>query len=257
MKNEPTPTNQSPAAPPPRGRIDIHSHMLPGIDDGCADVEESLTSVRALIEHSYSATICTPHCWPDLYPHITPQHIAAWVDDLQAQIDQAGLGYQLYPGGELRIHPGAVEWMARVGVPTLVGSMFVLCDFWEAKWHKWIDSTFDWLLAEGYTPILAHPERSPTKKDFDEKVDAWAARGVLLQGNFRCFTGEEGFHADTTVRRYMDQDRYTFLALDMHRPEALPGRLDGVDLAIQGYGKQRIQAMTDARVRELIFNSAK
>lgn len=243
-------------SPPPPGWIDIHSHLLPGIDDGCADMAESLLSVRALIEAGYSATICTPHCWPDLYPHITPQHIQIWVADVQSHIDDAGLVYRLYTGGELRIHAGAIAWMRRVGVPTLAGSKYVLCDFWEHKWHKWIDSTFDWLLNAGYTPILAHPERSPTKKDYEKKIDTWTAKGVLLQGNFRCFTGEEGLYADTAVRRYMDDDRYTFLALDMHRPDALPGRLDGIDLAVEAYGKQRVGAMVDPRVRELIFANA-
>lgn len=248
------PDNPTPAPPPP-GRIDIHSHVLPGIDDGCADVTESIDSVRTLIAHGYSATICTPHCWPDLYPHITPAHIAVWVEALQQAIDEAGLSYTLYTGGELRIYEGAVRWMQSSGIPTLAGSKFVLCDFWEPKWHKWIDATFDWLMAQGYTPILAHPERSPTRKGYEKDVDRWTARGVLLQGNFRCFTGEEGHHADAQVRAYMDEDRYTLLALDMHRPPALQGRLDGIELAIEAYSQDRIEAMTDRRVRELLFSA--
>ncbi|MGB1125501.1 MAG: CpsB/CapC family capsule biosynthesis tyrosine phosphatase, partial [Phycisphaeraceae bacterium] len=52
----------------PPGRIDIHSHILPGIDDGCTTVAESLESVRVLKAYGYVGTICTPHCWPNSYP---------------------------------------------------------------------------------------------------------------------------------------------------------------------------------------------
>ena len=237
----------------PPGRIDIHSHLLPGIDDGCTTVAESLESIRALKAHGYVGTICTPHCWPKNFPHITPMHIKAWRDALADEIEKAGLEYRLWTGGELRIYPGAIQWMKQHGVPTLADSRYVLCDFWEPKWRGWIDETLDWLLAEGYTPILAHPERSPTRDDYEAHLDRIAEQGVLLQGNFRCFTGEEGHYPDQTIRQYMNEGRYTLLALDMHRPDALPGRLDGIALAAEEFGQAKIESMIDSEVRRLLF----
>lgn len=246
--------NPDPTTIPP-GRIDIHSHILPGIDDGCTTVAESLESIRALKDHGFVGTICTPHCWPTNYPHITPAHIQAWRDALAQEIDKAGLDYLLWTGGELRIYPNAIQWMKQHGVPTLADSRYVLCDFWEPRWHDWIDETLDWLLAEGYAPILAHPERSPTRDDYEAHLDRITANGVLLQGNLRCFTGEEGHYPDQTVRQYMTEGRYTLLALDMHRPAALPGRLDGIALASEEFGEDKINAMIDSEVRRLIFNA--
>lgn len=248
----PTPSNQ-PSAPRSPGRIDLHSHLLPGIDDGCASLAESLESIRVLKQYGYVGSVCTPHCWPMQYPHITPSHIKAWRDALKQEVDRAGLDYALWTGGELRVYPGAIEWMRTHGVPTLGDSMYVLCDFWEPRWQRWIDECFDWLMDQGYTPILAHPERSPTKVGYDEQLDELAARGVLLQGNLRCFTGEEGFYPDQNVRRYMDENRYTLLALDMHRPDTLQGRLDGIALAAEAYGADRVEAMLDDAVRRVLF----
>lgn len=242
--------------PIPAGRIDIHSHILPGIDDGCTTVQESLDCIRALKAHGYVGTICTPHCWPTNYPHITPSHIAAWRDALAVEIDKAGLDYMLWTGGELRIYPGAVAWMQANGVPALADSRYVLCDFWERDWQTWMDATFDWLLAEGYTPILAHPERSPTQKHYDKHLDEIAQRGVLFQGNLRCFTGEEGRYPDQAVRRHMDDGLYTLLALDMHRSHTLQARLDGIEIAAEQYGSERVEDMINAKVRELIFPDA-
>lgn len=188
------------------------------------------------------------------YPHITPEHIQAWTDALAVEIEKAELDYRLWTGGELRIYPGAIQWMQANGVPTLADSRYVLCDFWEPRWQDWIDETFDWLFKQGYTPILAHPERSPTQDGFESHLDRLAGQGVLLQGNLRCFTGEEGHYPDQTVRQYMDEGRYTLLALDMHRPTALQGRLDGIELATSEYGEDKIDAMLDSEVRRLLFD---
>lgn len=255
MTPEPTPQTPDTPPPPPTGRIDIHSHLLPGIDDGCESIAESLESIRTLIRYGYAGTICTPHCWPVHFPHITPKHIALWRDALEQEINNAGLDYTVWAGGELRIYPDVINWMKANGVPTLAGSKVVLCDFWEKKWQRWIDEAIDWLLAEGYTPLLAHPERSPTQDRYDEHLDALVARGVLLQGNLRCFTGEEGHYPDQAVRRYMDEDKYTLLALDMHRTDSLQGRLDGIAIASQEYGSDRVDAMIDSGVRRLIFGA--
>ncbi|MBX2851300.1 MAG: hypothetical protein KTR15_06105 [Phycisphaeraceae bacterium] len=253
MNPDPNPQTSDPDSIPP-GRIDIHSHILPSIDDGCATVEESLQSVRTLIEHGFVGTICTPHCWPNNFPHITPAHIKAWRDALAQEIEKAGLPYQLWTGGELRIYPDAVQWMQANGVPTLADSPYVLCDFWEPRWQDWIDETLDWLLDNGYTPILAHPERSPTHDNFEAHLDRIMDKGVLLQGNLRCFTGEEGHYPDQAIRQYMTEGRYTLLALDMHRPAVLQGRLDGIAIASEEFGEERINAMLDSEVRRLLFS---
>jgi len=223
----------------------MHSHLLPGIDDGCATVLESLDSIRTLIEHGYRTTVCTPHLW-ELYPANTPTHIAAWVAALRQEIESAGLDYTLYTGGELRLSPKVIDWMQAHGVPTLADSKFVLCDFWENKWPKWADRAFDWMLTQGYTPILAHPERSAGPKDYDKHLNHWATNGVIFQGNLQCFTGEAGYRADTLIRQYLEEDRYTLLALDMHRPDTLAGRLGGIGIAKQEFGEERVETMIDA-----------
>ena len=114
----------------PAGRVDIHSHMIPGIDDGCQTLDESLRSVRTLIDHGYVATICTPHIWPELFPENQIEHIAMWTRSLQEQLTAHGVDYRVYPGGEVRIYPGLLDDFKSHGVPTLAGSRYVLLDYW-------------------------------------------------------------------------------------------------------------------------------
>ena len=236
----------------PTGRIDIHSHMLPGIDDGCADLAESLKSIRMLKEAGYVGTLCTPHLWPELFPENTPANVRRWVADLSQQLKEQGIDYPLWPGGELRLFEKCIDWLKAVGVPTLAGSKYVLADFWEDDWPGYADRVFDWLLSEGYQPILAHPERIGIRDGLEKHLDALTARGVLLQGNFRCMTGEDGYLPDQRVRRYLQEDRYWIMALDMHRPSDLPSRLDGLKMVADEFGRDVVDRMTIERPRALI-----
>jgi protein-tyrosine phosphatase len=239
------PPSPSTAALPP-GRVDIHSHLLPGVDDGCRDVDESLACVRELIARGFVASICTPHMAPEC-PGNTPAHATALTDRLQQQITAAGLTYRVLPGGELRLHEDVVPWMRQHGVPTLADSRCVLVDFWEGDWPVHIGEAFDWLLDAGYQPILAHPERIPADAQLDERLRRLESRGVWLQGNVRCYTGEEGYMPDLLFRQLLSEGRYRLLALDMHRLDSLPGRFDALDLLARDH---------DARVFEPLLTAA-
>jgi protein-tyrosine phosphatase len=247
------PPTQPPSDLPPTGRIDIHSHMIPGIDDGCQDIDESLACVRRLIELGYAGSICTPHVVPAEFPQNQPQHIAAWTRQLQQAIDDAELTYRVWPGGELRLSADIVSWMQTHGVPTLAGSRCVLMDFWEAKWPKWVASTLDWLVGGRYQPILAHPERLPASRDLDRRLADLASQGIWLQGNFACMTGREGFAADQMVRKLLSEERYQFMALDMHRPDSLEDRLDGISLVEAEFGPEVVESLTVEAPRRLIW----
>lgn len=237
---------------PPTGRIDIHSHMIPGVDDGCTDISESIASIQLLKQAGYTGTVCTPHLLPELFPENTPTNINRWVEDLSKQLADRGIDYPLWPGGELRFFDKCIDWLKSVGVPTIADTNYVLADFWEDHWPKYVDQAIDWLLSEGYRPILAHPERIGMKDGLETQLDALTSRGVLLQGNFRCMTGEDGYLPDQRIRQYIQEGRYWIMAIDMHRPSDLPSRLDGLNMVVQEYGRAVVDQMTIARPRELL-----
>ena len=230
--------------------------MLPGIDDGCETIEESIASIAMLQGAGYVGTICTPHLWPELFPENTPANIKRWTDALVSDLANRGIEYTLWPGGELRLFNGVIEWMKSHGVPTLSDSRYVLVDFWEDTWPKYVDQALDWLLENGYQPILAHPERIgiADTESLVKHLDEATARGVLLQGNFRCMTGEDGYHQDQRVRQFLTEGRYWLMAMDMHRPDALPSRLDGMQMVVQEYGQKTVDLMTIDRPRVVLTN---
>ena len=238
---------------PATGRIDLHSHLLPGVDDGCRDVTESLACVRTLIGQGYVGTVCTPHVWPEQFPQTHPFNIARWVVEMREHIADAGLDYHLWTGGEVRLCPDVIATFEGYGVPTLGDSKFVLVDFWTQDWPGYVDRAFAWLLDRGYTPILAHPERLGCVNDLLARLDDLADMGMLLQGNLRCLTGEEGLRQLNVIQRLLQEDRYAALAMDMHRPDSLASRIDGLTLAVQDLGAERVTQLTDHAPRRIVL----
>lgn len=241
--------------PPAKGRIDIHSHLLPGIDDGCADIEESLESIRQLKERGFIGTICTPHIWPDMYPQNTPQNIQARVNLLRRELHNRGVDYAIWSGGEIRLFDGIMDFFKAHGVATLGNSKLVLTDFWDERWPKNAVATYKWLIDEGYQPILAHPERYPNPEDLEKNLGELLEMGVWLQGNSRCLTGEEGLLPDKLVRKFLNNRLYRFFALDMHRPDTLLARLEGLTLLEMEYGKKTVDALLVQSPRKFIFDN--
>ncbi len=241
--------------PPAAGRIDIHSHLLPSIDDGCVDLEQSLECVRCLIEAGFVGSICTPHILPEDPACNAIEHIRAWTTQLDRSIREAGLAYRVWPGGELRLYDGVIDWLGERGVPTLAGSRCVLVDFWEAHWPKWATDAFAWLIKRGYQPILAHPERLACTHELDKRLTEIVDMGVWLQGNFRSMTGEEGVEPDRWVRRLLGEGRYHFMAMDMHRPDTLSGRFDGLEMVQQEFSQKVLDHFLVDAPRSCIFTS--
>src|SRR5690348_14869324 len=86
----------------PLGRVDVHAHLIPGVDDGCKSVDESILCARALVAAGYTHAFCTPHVWPNL--RNTVKTIRQWTDALQAALDAAQVPLRLMPGGEINLH---------------------------------------------------------------------------------------------------------------------------------------------------------
>jgi protein-tyrosine phosphatase len=169
--------------------------------------------------------------------------LAEWVATLQEELDAAGLNYQLWAGGELRIANDTVSWIEEHGVPTVGQSRYVLVDYWGNKWPAYADRVIEYLLQEGYRPVLAHPERMDLDDaEWDALLGRLEQSGVWLQGNLKCLAGREGPRVELRARRLLEEDCYRMLATDMHGTADLADRLAGLSVVEQlvGSGKMRM-----------------
>jgi protein-tyrosine phosphatase len=233
--------------------IDIHSHLLPGIDDGCRTLDESLACVRALIDHGFVGTVCTPHMAIRDFPGNTPASIGERVGVLRKQLVAAGLKYELWTGGELRVAEHTLAWLREFGVPTLGSSRYVLIDYWGSQWPAHADPLIEHLLQENYRPILAHPERMDLQDDEWETVLCRLEHcDVRLQGNLKCLAGREGPRVAKRATHLLRGNRYRAVATDMHGTPDLADRLAGLIAVTEQVGATKLRALLADEPRSIL-----
>ncbi len=137
------------------GFIDIHCHILPGLDDGPESMEESLEMVKMAVNNGTSHIFCTPHVYPEVYDTNTDT-IKRARNELK---DKVSNGVKLFYGGDVRIMPDLVDRLANQEVPTLNGSPYLLVEFPSQIIPHYTNRLIFNLKRNGLIPIVTHPER--------------------------------------------------------------------------------------------------
>lgn len=238
---------------PEAGYFDLHCHILPGVDDGCRNLDESLTVVRRWSDAGFAGAVCTPHVCTTWFPDNNPAKITAWVAALQLELDAAGISFRLWPGGEVRLAAATIEWFGQFGVPTIGPGRAVLIDWWGADWPEYCDETIAWLQQQGFQPVLAHPERMGLdQEELDQVIADLLARGVWLQGNLNSLGGGEGRAAQQRADRWLERGCYHLLASDTHGPDSVAGRAEGLARVQQMHGQREVERLLVQRPRAVM-----
>lgn len=242
---------------PAEGPLDLHCHLIPGVDDGCRGLDETIACIEALREAGFVGSVCTPHIWSSMFPANTPETVGALLAQLREELAEAGVEYRLWSGGEVRLHEKLQPWFETYGVPTLGPGRCVLIDHWLSSWPRWVEAVFAYLIEQGYQPVLAHPERSLKRTGQTDRIYRYREMGVLFQGNVRPLTGADGALAGELVRRFLDEGLYAAMALDLHRPDGLASRLEGLETLSALVGEDRARELLEDGPRRLIrWNAA-
>jgi protein-tyrosine phosphatase len=238
------------------GRIDIHSHLLPGVDDGCETVADSIRCARELVAVGYTHSFCTPHVWPS-FPQNNPEEIGRAVERLQVEFDAAGVGLKLMPGGELNMRAETMLTRADELVSYGMAGKFVLIDLWAERLPDFFEPSVTALQGLGATVILAHPERMRAVQEEPELADYFAELGVLLQGNLQCFGDPPHAATRQTAERFLAEARYFAVGSDLHNPQTLAVRLAGFRRVREAVGEDGLDLLTRGNPGKLIGGGMK
>lgn len=161
--------------------VDLHSHILPGIDDGPADIEASLALAEAAVETGTTVMAATPHLRAD-HPRVRPDELLDRCRELADRLAAEGVALEVVPGGELDLlwAHGATDDELRLVSYRQAGRDLLI----ETPYGRLPPGFEDILLevaARGFRLLLAHPERSPTFQQKPNRVAALVASGVLMQ----------------------------------------------------------------------------
>lgn len=195
--------------------IDLHTHILPGIDDGARTLEDALDMARAFVDEGVTAVGATPHVRDD-YPTSAETMLQA-VATLQRVLDEEAIPLVLLPGAEV-----AVEWVARLHDTELrrltlaASGRYLLV---ETPYHGWpaaIVEQLRRLLAAGFTPVLAHPERNPIVQATPSLLAPLVEGGMLVQVTAASLDGRLGKASRVTGHRLVAAGLAHLLASDAH-----------------------------------------
>jgi len=207
--------------------IDLHSHLLPAVDDGPATMADTIRMARRAVEAGTTTMVCTPHMMPRL--PTPPATVHAAVDALRAELDETDLPLQVLPGGEIAIEQLRVMDDDRLRAASLGhNGRWLLVEMPFTGWPLDLGRIIDDLEIRGFGAVLAHPERAESVQRQPDRLRDAIGRGAVTQITASSLTGEHGAAADRTARALLRLGWAHLIASDAHsadwrNPDMRPG----------------------------------
>ncbi|MEO6830717.1 MAG: CpsB/CapC family capsule biosynthesis tyrosine phosphatase [Chitinophagaceae bacterium] len=199
-------------------KADMHSHLVPGIDDGSPDLDTSMMLIRGLNDLGYSKLITTPHSHLDFYNN-TREKITENFEKLQHFIADQRIGVSLGIASEYFLDGLFQGAILPHGLLTF-GDKYVLVEVSMAGWPRSFSDIIFAIQSLGYKPVLAHPERYL----FEEDVRVYKehkSRGMLFALNLLSLTGYYGKGVQHLAEAFMKEELYSFCGTDLHNERHL------------------------------------
>ncbi|GIV28772.1 MAG: capsular polysaccharide biosynthesis protein [Bacteroidia bacterium] len=195
-------------------QVDIHSHLIPGIDDGAKTIEDSIRLLQRFVELGFKKVITTPHIMSDFYRN-TPEIILSGLEKLRNELSKQAISIDIEAAAEYYLDYEIEKKIERKGLLTL-GGKYVLFELpFVAAPDNLYKAIFD-MQMNGYIPILAHPERySYWYRSFDTYYEL-KEKGVLFQLNTISLTGHYSPETKKIAERMIDENLIDFIGSDCH-----------------------------------------
>jgi len=200
-------------------QTDMHSHLLPGIDDGAQAVENSLAMIKPLVEMGYQKFITTPHIKSDIYPN-SPETIDRALKELQQALHEQGIRIQVQAAAEYYIDDRFMDMLQKKELLTIHDNE-VLVEFSFVFEPIGLTDTIFKIQTSGYNPIFAHPERYSFYLNKREVFREIKDRGALLQLNTLSLSGYYGKPVKELAEWLMEKGYYDYCGTDMHHDKHL------------------------------------
>ncbi len=194
--------------------VDIHSHLIPGIDDGAPDLEIALGLVRKMADMGYKKLITTPHVYQEYYPN-EPDTILPGLEALKAAVAAENIPIELHAAAEYFMDEHFEELLEKKALLTLKDN-YVLVEMSFFGAPPDLENYLFQMQIKGYKPILAHPERYLYYKGNIEKYQRIKELGCLLQLNILSLTGYYDRAVQQNARELIKEGLIDLLGTDLH-----------------------------------------
>ena len=223
--------------------IDLHSHILPNIDDGSRSVEETFNLIKEAEKAGFEAIISTSHYLEGHYETDAPER-EIWIKVIYDKLKSQNINMELYLGSEIYISENIMKLLEDGKASTINDTSYVLFELPLNAEPLNLYNLIYQMQQNKIVPILAHPERySFVQKDPDLIYDL-IQKGVLMQANFGSIIGQYNKKAQIIVRKFLQNDMIHFLGTDVHRQKTVYTRMPEIL-------KKLNEVITQEKIKEL------
>jgi protein-tyrosine phosphatase len=230
--------------------IDIHHHLLFGLDDGADDIETSVAMARMAADDGITHIVCTPHA--NSRYAFDPAVNQEKLEQLRARLDgriTLGLGCDFHLSFE-----NIEDAQKNPAKYTINQKKYLLVEFADFVIPQQISQVFYEFLVAGTQPIITHPERNLTIQKAPHRLDEWLHGGCLVQVTASSLTGRFGQTAMRFAHKLLDENKVHFLATDAHNLQSRPPLMqEAFDLVAKKYGTETAERLCITNPRAAFF----
>ena len=196
--------------------VDLHSHIIPGIDDGSKSVEETFNMIEEAKEAGFTDIVLTSHFLTHYYEPTTGE-IVLWKEKLQEIIEKKKIEINLHSGMEIYISNKIEELIKEKKILTLANSRYMLIELPLSSTVNYFDFVLYFLQSISIQLILAHPERYKNVQENPELIQEYIDKGALIQCNYGSILGLYGGKAKKVIKYLLKNNQVHFLGSDCHK----------------------------------------
>lgn len=208
--------------------IDLHCHLLPGIDDGPEDLASALRLARHAVSAGIRVSVVTPHMHSGRYEN-RAANIRDAAQQFQRTLDAEDIALRIMAAAEVRLDHEILSWVAEEHIPYIGhwrGERVMLLEFPHSHVPVGADKLVAWLLKQQIRPMIAHPERNKDILRSIDKLIPFVQMGCLLQVTAGAVAGSFGEYARVRAADLLARGWVTVLASDAHNMDARPPELE-------------------------------
>lgn len=202
-----------------RIKVDMHSHLIPGIDDGAQDMDQSIAMLNKFQSLGYSKVVTTPHVMTDSFPN-TNEIILNGLNALRKEAKSHGLTIEIEAAAEYYFDETLMPKISNKELLTF-GDHYVLVEFAFHSKPQFLEELFFELKSKGYRPVIAHFERYMYYIGNIDVAKEWRMNGINIQINLNSLSGQYGPEVQKQAEKLIDAGEFDFVGTDCHRIEHL------------------------------------
>lgn len=234
--------------------IDLHSHILPNIDDGSRSIEETFNLIKEAKEVGFEGVVLTSHYMENYYETDMPER-EVWVKAIKENLKAKNIDIDLYLGNEIYLSENIIELLEKRNATTLNNTSYVLFELpLNIEPMNLYDIVYE-MMQYKLVPILAHPERYSFVQKEPELVYDLIQKGVLMQANYGSIIGQYGEKAKIIVKKLFESNMIHFLGSDVHRQNTIYPKIPRIlDEISEIVGEEKLNELT-TRNPKLVLNN--